>query len=400
MQPTSVLATISGRDRPGVTASFFSALAAHDVDVRDVEQVVIRDRLILAVLFDLRGDPGALRNSVSNAARALGMDSEVTIAEATHSTARAAARAARASRSHVIVIGRPLRPGALSHVAQRIADVGANIESITQLSTEPASSLEMIVRADNPVVLRAALVQAAEDTGVDIAVEPAGLRRRAKRLVVLDVDSTLIRDEAIDVLAARAGVGDQVAAITERAMAGELDFTASLRARVSLLAGLTTADLEAVRDTLRLTPGARTFVRTLRRVGFYVGVVSGGFTFVTDRFVGELELDFAAANNLEVVDGVVTGRIVGSILDRAGKAAALTRFADQFGVPLSQTVAVGDGANDIDMLEVAGLGVAFNAKSALRAAADTAVSLPYLDTVLFVLGISGEDVAEAAELPG
>jgi phosphoserine phosphatase len=195
----------------------------------------------------------------------------------------------------------------------------------------------------------------------------------------------------------RAGVGDEVASITQRAMAGELDFAASLRARVSLLAGLTSDDLKTARDELRLTPGARTFVRTLRRVGYYVGVVSGGFTFVTDRFVAELGLDFAAANELEVVDGVVTGRIVGPIIDRAGKAAALEQFAERFGVPLSQTVAVGDGANDIDMLEVAGLGVAFNAKAALRAAADASVNLPYLDTVLFVLGISDEDVREAAE---
>ena len=396
MEPTTVLATISGRDRPGITASFFAALAAHDVDVRDVEQVVIRERLILAVLFDLRGDTRALRNSVSQAARALGMESEVTIADDNgppHS-------GGRTTRSHVIVIGRPLRPGALSHVAQRIADVGANIESVRQLSTEPASSLELTVRAPDAVRLRAALVQAAEDTGVDIAVEPAGLRRRAKRLVVLDVDSTLIRDEAIDVLAERAGVGGEVAGITERAMAGELDFAASLQARVSLLAGLPVAELEAVRDSLQLTAGARTFVRTLRRVGYHVGVVSGGFTFMTDRFEKELELDFAAANELEIVDGVVTGRLVGPIVDRPGKAAALKRFAEQFGVPLSQTVAVGDGANDIDMLEAAGLGVAFNAKSALRDAADTAVNLPYLDTVLFMLGISGDDVAEAAEITG
>jgi phosphoserine phosphatase len=393
MQPTSVLATISGRDRPGVTASFFAALAAHDIEVRDVEQVVIRDRLILAVLFDLRGDSAALRKSVSQAAGALGMDSEVTIGD----ESERANPTDRVTRSHVIVIGRLLRPGALSHVSQMIADVGANIESVTQLSTEPASSLEMIVRTPDPAVLRAALVTASEETGLDIAVEPAGLRRRAKRLVVLDVDSTLIRDEAIDVFAERAGVGDEVAAITERAMAGQLEFADSLRARVALLAGLTTADLEAVRDELRLTPGARTFVRTLHRLGYHVGVVSGGFSFVTDRFEKELHLDFAAANELEVVDGVVTGRMLGPILDRAGKAEALTRFAEQFGVPLSQTVAVGDGANDIDMLEVAGLGVAFNAKSALRDAADTAVNLPYLDTVLFVLGISGDEVAEAAE---
>ena len=395
MQPTAVIATISGRDRPGVTAAFFAALAAHDVEVRDVEQVVIRERLILAVLFDLRGDPAALRNSVSQTARALGMDSEVTIADETlHGR-----HPARASVSHVIVIGRPLRPGALSHVSQRIADVGANIESVTQLSTDPASSLEMIVRAPDAAELRAALVAAAEETGLDVAVEPAGLRRRAKRLVVLDVDSTLIKDETIDRLAERAGVGAEVAEITARAMRGELDFAASVQARVSRLAGLTCADLEAVRDQLQLTPGARTFVRTLRRLGYRVGVVSGGFTFVTDRFEKELELDFAAANELEVVDGVVTGRLRGPIVDRAGKAAALRSFAAQFGVPMSQTVAVGDGANDVDMLAAAGLGVAFNAKSTVRDTADAAINLPYLDTVLFVLGISSDDVEEAADLP-
>jgi phosphoserine phosphatase len=391
MQPTSVLATISGRDRPGVTAAFFAALAAHDVDIRDVEQVVIRDRLILAVLFDLRGDTAALRNSVTSAASALGMECEVAIADGSPR------RAPRGSRSHVIVLGRPLRPGALSHVAQRIADIGDNIESVTQLSIEPASSLEMIVRTTDPVQLRSVLVQAAEETGVDIAVERAGLLRRAKRLVVLDVDSTLIRDEAINLLAERAGVADRVAAITERAMSGELDFEQALRARVALLAGVTAAEVEAVRDALRLTPGARTFVRTLRRLGYHVGVVSGGFTVFTDRFMAELGLEFAAANELEIVDGVVTGNIPGSIIDRAGKAAALERFAAQFGVPLSQTVAVGDGANDIDMLEVAGLGIAFNAKSALRAAADTSVNLPYLDTVLFVLGIPSEEIDEADE---
>ncbi len=393
MEPTSILVTISGRDRPGVTAWFFAALAAHDVDVRDVEQVVIQDRLILAVLIELRGDPAALRHSVTHAADALGMECEVVVAAPVGS--QPPVPADRGSRSHVIMMGRPLRPGAISHVAQCVADVGANIESVSRLATEPVYSIEMIVRSPDQAALRAALVRAADDTGVDIAVEPAGLRRRAKRLVVLDVDSTLIRHEAIDVLAERAGVGAQVADITARAMNGELDFAESLRARVALLEGLSTDDLDAVRDSLELTPGARTFVRTLRRVGCHVGVVSGGFTFVTDRFVAELDLDFAAANTLEVVDGRLTGRLVGELLDRAGKAAALRRFADRFGVPLSQTVAVGDGANDIDMLEAAGLGVAFNAKSALRAAADTSVNLPYLDSILFVLGISGDEVAEA-----
>jgi phosphoserine phosphatase len=389
--PTAVLATVTGRDRPGVTAAFFAALAAHDVDVRDVEQVVIRDRMVLAVLLELQGEVSALRSSVVSAAHALGMECEVAAAQ----DSRAARRSAGRARSHVIVLGHPLRPGALSSVTQRIADLGGNIESITQLSTEPVSAVELLVSTSDEAELRAALVQAAEDTGVDIAVEPAGLRRRAKRLVVLDVDSTLIQDEGIDVLATRAGVGEQVAHVTARAMAGELDFTESLVRRVELLAGLPVSDVYAARDTLRLTPGARTFVHTLRRLGFHVGVVSGGFTVFTDRFVAELELDFAAANELEVADGRLTGRLVGEVVDRAGKAKALTRFAEQFGVPLSQTVAVGDGANDIDMLDAAGLGIAFNAKAALRAAADTSVNVPYLDSVLFVLGISREEIDEA-----
>jgi phosphoserine phosphatase len=171
-----------------------------------------------------------------------------------------------------------------------------------------------------------------------------------------------------------------------------------LRERVALLAGLPIAEVESVRDGLQLTAGARTFVRTLRRLGFHVGIVSGGFTVVTDRFVAELTLDFAAANELEIIDGRVTGRVGGRIVGRAGKADALRRFAAQFAVPLSQTVAVGDGANDIDMLEAAGLGIAFNAKSALRAAADTSLNVPYLDTVLFVLGISRDEIEEADAL--
>jgi phosphoserine phosphatase len=294
------------------------------------------------------------------------------------------------------MLGHPLRPGAVSHVAQRIADMGGNIETVAQLSTEPASALEMLVRTDQPDRLRAVLIEAADDTGVDIAVEPAGLRRRAKRLVILDVDSTLIRQEAIDVLAEQAGVGDRVARITARAMAGELDFAESLRARVALFAGFPESRLDAVRDALEFTPGAHTFVRTLRRLGYHVGVVSGGFTAITNRLVDELGLDFAAANELEIADGMLTGRLIEPILDRAGKAEALRRFAAKFGVPLSQTVAVGDGANDVDMLGQAGLGIAFNAKSVLRAAADTSVNLPYLDSVLFVLGVTRAEIEEAA----
>jgi phosphoserine phosphatase len=397
MQPTSVLATITGHDRPGVTAAFFAVLAAHDVDVRDVEQVVIRERLILVVLFDLRGDPAALRKSVTRAAQALGMEVEVAIAD----DANPAREMAGGTRSHVIVLGRPLRPGALSHIAQCIADIDGNIESVAQLSSEPATSVELIVRTNDKAELRRVLVQAADETGVDVAVELAGLRRRAKRLVLMDVDSTLVRDEALDLLAERAGVRDKMAAVAARASDGRLNSEESLRARVALLAGSALEDVVAVRDAIRLRPGASAFVRTLQRLGYQVGAVSGGFTAFTDRLVAELGLDFAAANEFEVRDGRLTGKMLGAIVDSAGKATALEQFAKQCDVPLSQTVAVGDGANDIEMLEAAGLGIAFNAKSAARAAADATETLPFLDTVLFVLGIPREELDDAGELlPG
>jgi len=205
-----------------------------------------------------------------------------------------------------------------------------------------------------------------------------------------------VQGEVIEMLAAHAGCADEVAKITAHAMAGELDFAESLRARVALLAGLPATAIDAVRDDLRLTSGARTLVRTLKRMGYRIGIVSGGFTHITDMLMAELGLDYAAANTLEVVDGRITGKLVGEVVDRAGKAAALVRFATQVGVPLTQTVAVGDGANDIDMLNAAGLGIAFNAKAAVREAADTALSQPYLDAILFVLGITRDEV-EAAD---
>src|SRR5690606_15771805 len=206
--------------------------------------------------------------------------------------------------------------------------------------------------------------------GVDVAVERAGLARRSKRLIVFDVDSTLIQGEVIEMLAAHAGAEAEVRAVTEAAMRGELDFAESLRRRVAVLAGLPETVLDEVAAKLELTPGARTTIRTLKRLGYRCGVVSGGFT-----------------------------RVIRGLVDRPGKAAALRRFADGFGIPLEQCVAVGDGANDIDMLTTAGLGVAFNAKPALREVADTALSHPYLDVVLFVLGITRDEVerADAAE---
>jgi phosphoserine phosphatase len=255
--------------------------------------------------------------------------------------------------------------------------------------------VELEVSGADPARLRADLALAAASLGVDVAVERSGLHRRAKRLVVMDVDSTLVQGEVIEMLAAHAGCAAEVAAITDAAMRGELDFAESLQRRVRLLAGTDARALDEVRRGLVLAAGARTFVRTLKRLDYRLAMVSGGFSQVTEPLAAELGIDYCAANTLEVVDGRLTGRLLGPVLDRAGKAEALERFAAEAGVPVSQTVAIGDGANDLDMLARAGLGIAYNAKPVVREAADVALNVPYLDAILFLLGISRHEIETA-----
>lgn len=390
MQQHSVLLTVSGRDRPGVTSALFAALAAYDVEVLDVEQVVIRGRLVLGVLLSLRGDPGPLRKSVCHAATVLGMDVDVSMSDRSDDVLSQGR-----DRHHVIVIGHPLRAGAVGELSRRLAEAGCNIDTIRRLSNYPVTSLELLVSGGTPEALREALASASTETGTDIAVERAGLHRRSKRLVVLDVDQTLVQGEVIEMLAERAGCAEQVAKVTAAAMAGDLDFADALRARVALLEGLDATVCDEVLAGLQLTPGARTLVRTLKRLGYLCGVVSGGFTQIIDPLATALGLDYAAANTLEVKGGRLTGGLVGPIIDRAGKATALRSFAAEAGVPLSQTVAVGDGANDIDMLTCAGLGIAFNAKPALAQVADTELRQPFLDAILFVLGVTRDEIEQA-----
>ena len=299
----------------------------------------------------------------------------------------------------IVVLGRPISAEAFGVVAREVATLSVNIDFIRGVSDYPVTGLELRVSVppgSTYAQLQAAMARVAVNEGVDIALEDYSLSRRAKRLIVFDVDSTLIQGEVIEMLAHRVGAHAAVAEITEAAMRGELDFTESLNRRVATLAGLPANVLEEVGEQIELTPGARTTLRTLRRLGFHCGIVSGGFRQVIEPLAHELEMDFVAANELEIVDGKLTGRVVGQIIDRPGKAKALRDFAQQAGVPMEQTVAVGDGANDIDMLTAAGLGVAFNAKPALREVADASISHPYLDTVLFILGITRGEI-EAAD---
>ncbi|HEX5019004.1 MAG TPA: phosphoserine phosphatase SerB, partial [Actinomycetes bacterium] len=294
--------------------------------------------------------------------------------------------------THVTILGAPLRPGALAIAASTIALCGGNIENIERLAAYPVTAIELHVSGADHQLLRNRLTVEASAASIDVAVQPAGLHRRAKRLVLMDVDSTLVQGEVIEMLAAHAGCESEVAEITEAAMRGEINFEESLRRRVRKLAGLDASALEQVAETITLTPGARTLVRTLRRLGYQCGIVSGGFDAVTDRLRDELGFDFAVANRLEVRDGRLTGEVIEPVIGRAAKAEALREFARTAGVPLEQTVAIGDGANDLDMLEAAGLGIAFNAKPVVQEAADTSVNVPYLDTILFLLGISRSEV--------
>ncbi|URN08600.1 phosphoserine phosphatase SerB [Actinomadura madurae] len=387
----TLLITLTGRDRPGVTSRLFRTLSQFPLTVADVEQVVIRGRLVLGVLlaYTEGADIGRVWNAAEHVANDLDMEIEL-------STGRNKRTHRPGGRLHVTVLGNPLKPAAMAGIAGRISAHGANIDRIERLAQNPVTCIEMDVSGADPDALRAGLAVEAAEQQVDVAVQQGGLHRRAKRLIVMDVDSTLIQGEVIELLAEHAGCLDEVAKVTEAAMRGELDFEGSLRERVALLAGLDASAIDDVRGKLRLAAGARTMVRTLKRLDYKFAIVSGGFTQVTDALVDDLGIDYSAANTLEIADGKLTGRVTGQVIDRAGKAAALERFAREAGIPVSQTVAIGDGANDLDMLQAAGLGIAYNAKPVVRQAADTAVNVPYLDTILFLLGISREEV-EAAD---
>jgi phosphoserine phosphatase len=391
MAAAPILVSVSGIDRPGLAAGLFAELRAAGTEILDVEQVQIQGRLLLGILVQAGAGPSGadLERQLIGWGRGAGVSVEVEPAEAPRPRWTP-------EHHHVTVLGREVGAEVLAGVFTALAGAEANVDRILRLSRQPVYSYELTVSGGDPTELRQRLAAAAARLQVDIAVERSGLHRRAKRLVVMDVDSTLIQGEVIELLAARTGHGEEVARITAAAMRGELDFEAALRARVALLGGLPESVLDEVRQGLVLTPGARTLVRTLRRLGYATAIVSGGFSQIIDHLAADLGVDRAAANTLEITGGRLTGALIGPVVDRAGKAEALRRFAGEAGLSLAQTVAVGDGANDVDMLGAAGLGIAFNAKAVARAAADTSINVPYLDAILHLLGISREEI-EAAD---
>ena len=387
------LILVSGEDRPGITEALFSTLSPFSLTIIDIEQVVIRSRLILTILISLdRAHASAIEDDLNEKAASLDLDIAIAFSEQ-----QSESIAAKTGLTHVVILSQDLKPAALANIASAIADVEGNIERIQRTASYPVTAIECVVSGASTATLKGALTPLAAQHSVDIAVSPGGLMRWAKKLVLMDVDSTLIAQEVIELLGAKAGVQTQVKEITDRAMAGEIDFEASLRERVALLKGLPESVIDEVRNEISLTPGAKTLVSTLQKLGHTVAVVSGGFINVIEPLLASLNIVLFRANTLEIVDGILTGKVQGPVIDRAAKATALKEFAKQEGVELEQTVAIGDGANDLDMIALAGLGIAFNAKPAVRAAADSALSAPYLDSVLYLLGITREDVEESGQ---
>ena len=381
----TILIQVTGPDQPGITTALMGILASARATVLDVEQIVIRGRLDLGILVDVPAGKNALKEILLLGwERNLHIDFEIIEAEPSPSVPTLV----------VSVLGAELSPADLEQVTAAIAKADGNIERIRRLARTPVWCYEFEVQGGDADMMRSQLIDtAAENPRFDVAVQRLGLSRRSQRLVVLDVDSTLIQNEMIDLLADEAGLGDECAAITEAAMRGELDFEEALRDRVRLLAGQPEEIIDHAYKRLELTTGAKTFVATLKRLGFKVAIVSGGFTSFTDRLRTYLDLDYSHANTLGVRRGVLTGELAGPVVDRAAKASLLVTLAQQEGIALDQVVAVGDGANDLDMLNAAGLGIAFCAKTVVREAADASLTLPHLDAVLFLLGVRREDLA-------
>ena len=378
------LIQVDGPDEAGITTDILSVLSGSGAEIEDVEQIVIRNHISLNIVASIPDGENLLKELLlAGWNHGLNIEFEPV----------SAAPARKPTGTIVTVLGSKVGADELAAVTAVMTNAGANVDRVQRLSKYPAWSYQLQVSGGDTAAIRSGLIDLRQDfPSIDVAVQPKGLPRRALRVMVLDVDRTLVQNEMIDEIAELAGVGPEVAEITERAMQGELDFEQALLARVALLAGQPASLLEEAWERLELTPGARTFIATLRHLGFRIAIVSGGFTAITDRLKDELDLDYAFGNTLEIVDGKLTGKVAGEIVDRVRKREILTMIADKEGLATRQVVAVGDGANDIDMLEAAGLGIAFNAKRGVAEVADAELNLPYLDAILFMLGVSREDI--------
>lgn len=394
-EPTSQIHIhIAGSDRPGILAEALATIVRHECRVLDIKQFVFNGLLNLSILLESK-DAAALEH-LQQSLREYGEKADMKVGaypwDAEHRP-----EAPYKHRLVVTLLGQKIGPLALAELTRILADLDINIIRIEQLDYEDHHVLEIVIGAKivmTNVDILTALLQFKEHFEVDIAVQEDTLFRRNKRLIVFDADMTFLQCEVIDELGKVAGVGPELAAITEQAMQGELDFTTALRRRVRLLKGLTVAQLDQVYDRLPLTPGAAELVRTLQHLNYKIAIVSGGFSFFISRLQEKYRLDHGFANHLQIQDGVVTGEVEGDIINAEAKASILTSLAGREGFSLQQVVAVGDGANDIHMLAKAGLGIAFNAKPIVQQHAQASISIHNLELILYFLGISGNELKE------
>lgn len=382
------LLLFSGVDRSGIAAGIFSALSPFSVKIIDLEQILIGDRTIFAILIEL--DPAhvdAIEKELSMAAASLDLDFAAQFTDQIHT-------AAKLSTAKVITVGENFKPAILFEIAAAITSLGANIGRMVRIAAAPVLALEFLIsiRGSELENLRKALVLVGKANNAAISLIESGAASSSRKLIIFDVDSTLIQEEVIDLLAARANVAEEVSAITAAAMRGEIDFTNSLTKRVSLLAGLSADDLITVRSEIHLSEGATNLIKFLQNQGHVMAAVSGGFIDVLEPLLLEIGITNYHANKLEIIDGKLTGIIIGPIVDSETKSETLVKFANQFKIPMTETVAIGDGANDIAMLQSAGVGIAFNAKPKLKEIADIVLDIPNLDAVIYLLGMSNLDV--------
>ena len=394
-----LLITISGADHPGVTAGITAILARHNVNILDIGQAVIHATLSMGVLAEL--PDGSLRQQVADEVERCGRDQglHVRIADVAEESYGQWVEAQGRARYIVTLLARKITADQIARVTEVVSRHGLNIDGINRLSGRiPLGDLPALSRAcvefsvrgplTDSSAFRRDLLEVAGALEVDLAFQQDNMYRRNRRLVAFDMDSTLIEAEVIDELAMRAGVGEQVAAITERAMRGEIDFSASFRERVALLKGLDEHVLAEIADELKITEGAEHLISTLRTLGYRTAILSGGFTYFARYLQKRLGMDYVHANELDIEDGKVTGRVSGAIVDGERKAQLLRQLAEAEGIDLQQVIAVGDGANDLPMLSTAGLGIAFHAKPLVQQSAEQSISTLGLDAILYLLGFS------------
>ncbi len=400
-----IMMTIQGSDRPGVTRQLTAVLADHNVDILDMGQSVIHDELSLAILFAItdESDSSSILKDLLFKAYEIGMNVKFKPIE--HGSYEEWVGQQGKERNIVTLMANRIRAEHIAKVSRIIAEQGLNIDMIQRLSGRRSLEdsnenvmgvVEFSVRGvpKNIEQMKVEFLEASRDSEVDIAFQEDNIYRRNRRLVCFDMDSTLIQTEVIDELARKRGVFDEVAAITESAMRGEIDFKESFVKRVSLLEGLEESVMKDIAENLPLTKGAERLFKTLKKYGYKTAILSGGFTYFGNYLKTKLGIDYVFANNLEVKNGKLTGKHLGDIMDGQKKAEMMKLLAFKEDIDLKQVIAVGDGSNDLPMIQLAGLGIAFHAKPKVKATARNSISLNGLDSILYLLGFRDRELVE------